>query len=210
MSNSVDSKIIAGLSKIGLALKLNNSRRSEDCGISPTQAQVLTYLHFRAGKETVLSQVANHLGVSLPTISDSVSSLVRKGLVVKKSSVVDARKVLLAFTPKGQKEAQELASWPDFFIKSLEGLTDQEKSVFLKLVIKMIRSLQDEDKIPLSQMCVTCRHFDAHRHADPERPHHCNLVNAPLADADLRLDCPEHERAPQEVARRNWDLFSPR
>ena len=45
-------------------------------------------------------------------------------------------------------------------------------------------------------MCLTCRFFVSRAHpADPVRPHHCNFVDQPFGDAELRVTCPDHETA---------------
>jgi hypothetical protein len=42
-------------------------------------------------------------------------------------------------------------------------------------------------------MCVTCRFFRPDAHPSSPRPHHCALVNAPMSNGELRVDCAEHE-----------------
>lgn len=49
-----------------------------------------------------LSEVAEHLGATLPTASRMVSNLVNKGLLERKSSPEDRRQMSLQLTPKGR------------------------------------------------------------------------------------------------------------
>jgi hypothetical protein len=72
----------------------------------------------------------------------------------------------------------------------------------------MIQTLQERNEIPVARMCVTCRYFRSHVYADPERPHHCDYVNAPFGDRLLRLDCAEHAPAATAQAERNWKTFN--
>lgn len=46
--------------------------------------------------------------------------------------------------------------------------------------------------ITVNRSCLTCHHFQAGR---PPAPAHCHLLDLPLADRDLRVDCPEHVAA---------------
>jgi hypothetical protein len=62
----------------------------------------------------------------------------------------------------------------------------------------------------MSQMCVTCRFFRPYAHPGAAAPHHCALVDAPFGDAQIRLDCPEHQAAPAQVAESAWAAFTAR
>jgi hypothetical protein len=86
---------------------------------------------------------------------------------------------------------------------AVSELSGDEQRAFFSGVVKMIRSLQEQGLVPLSGMCVTCVHFRPHVRAG-ETPHHCALVDAPLAGDDLRLDCPEHELAAEAQRRDLW------
>lgn len=68
----------------------------------------------------------------------------------------------------------------------------EEQTIFFKGLTTIIHQLQEDQKIPVSRMCVTCHYFNPNVYDDRDRPHHCNLVDAPFGDGDLRLDCPEH------------------
>jgi hypothetical protein len=74
-------------------------------------------------------------------------------------------------------------------------------------LVKMIRTLQERGEIPVSRMCVTCRFFRPRVHDDPTRPHHCAFVDAPFGDRSLRLECADHEAAPEGQRARGWEQF---
>ena len=66
----------------------------------------------------------------------------------------------------------------------------------MRSLMDLIASLQRSGIIGLSRMCVTCRFFrSSGAPGQFESPHHCALLDAPLAGSDLRVDCPEHEIA---------------
>ncbi|MDJ0704511.1 MAG: MarR family transcriptional regulator [Leptolyngbyaceae cyanobacterium MO_188.B28] len=140
-----------------------------------------------------LSEVAKGLASSSATASDAVSALVKKGLVSREQAADDRRAIAIRLTSQGQKQAEQAASWPDFLLSAVEELSQEEQTVFFRALTKMIRKLQEQGKISPSRMCVTCQYFRAHVYDDPDRPHHCDLVNAPFGDRDLRLDCLEHQ-----------------
>ena len=79
---------------------------------------------------------------------------------------------------------------------------------FLKGLMKVIRTLQQQGEISVARMCVSCRFFRPHQHEDPAQPHHCDYVNAPIGDQALRLDCPEYEMASVSQAKELWERFN--
>jgi DNA-binding MarR family transcriptional regulator len=202
-------RIATGLAKIGLALKHQGIERASSRGISPTQAQILTLLaNAPAGLRP--SALADQLAVSHPTVTDSARVLVEKGMVEKVSDPADARATRLKLTSSGVTEARHAASWPDFLAGAVDAMAEREQEVFYGGLVKMIRTLQERGQIPLTGMCLTCHHFEPHAHAGSELPHHCHFVDAPIGVRALRLDCPDHEPAPEEVQQRLWRQFQQR
>ncbi|MFQ5443369.1 MAG: MarR family winged helix-turn-helix transcriptional regulator [Nitrospinales bacterium] len=203
MESDLDRKLFAGFSKIGLAFKIHRARQGGERGLSPTQGQVLAFLKERMGQATSLSDVADRMGVTLPTVSDSVSGLVKKSLVEKVASPQDGRRLNLTLTSAGQQEAEFQAAWPEFFSMSLQDLKDEEKAVMHRWLLRMIHHLQAQGMIPIVKMCVNCRFFVAQRYSDNDKPHHCAFLDAPIGDADLILDCPDSEPASAETMTEN-------
>lgn len=198
------SRIATGLNKIGLAMKQQAWQQASEEGLSATQGQILATLVTHGSMTgTELSQ---RLGVTLPTVSDSVRVLVDKGLLVKSPDPRHPRASLLAPTKKGAQVGARARSWPEFMAAAVADLQPDEQRAFFSGVVKMIRSLQDQGLIPVNGMCVTCVHFRPNVRAGAS-PHHCALVDAPLATEQVRLDCPEHEPAAEAQRRELWQQF---
>jgi DNA-binding MarR family transcriptional regulator len=191
-SERLDARIATGLHKIGLALKHQTWLQASEEGLSPTQGQVLAALMME-GPQTG-TQLAQRLGLTLPTISDSVRVLVGKRLVRKTPTTRHPRASLLRLTVAGHKLATSARAWPEFLASAAESLSESEQTALLAALVKMIRSLQEKGQIPVSRMCVTCTHFRPHVHQGP-MPHHCAFVDAPMAPRHLRLQCQDHEEA---------------
>ncbi|WP_394843166.1 MarR family winged helix-turn-helix transcriptional regulator [Pendulispora brunnea] len=183
-------RIATGLHKIGLAMKQQAWLQANQEGLSATQGQILAALV--AHGPLTGSELSERLGITLPTISDSVRVLVEKGLVTKSKDPRHPRASLLTPTQRGATLGARARSWPEFLAASVNDLAPEEQRAFFSGVVKMIRSLQDQGLVPVSGMCVTCTHFRPNVRAGAS-PHHCAFVDAPLADEQLRLDCPEHE-----------------
>ena len=199
-------RVTTGLAKVGLALKQQAWAEAGGRGLTPTQGQVLALLRASPGGLR-LGALAAQLGVTTATTSDSVAALARKGLVDKLPLAADGRAVLVRLTPAGAREAAAAAAWPDFLLEAVDQLGPAEQAAFLRGLVTMIRTLPVRGRIPVARMCVSCRFFQPYRHDHPSAPHHCAFVDAPFGDGELRLDCPDHQTAPAELAARTWQAF---
>jgi DNA-binding MarR family transcriptional regulator len=109
----LDKRVTIGLAKIGMALKQQVWAEAGGRGLTPTQGQVLALL--RANPRGMrLGALAEQLGVTAATTSDSVTALHRKGLVTKEPTAGDGRGIVVLLTPTGSREAAAAAAWPDF------------------------------------------------------------------------------------------------
>lgn len=197
--------IATGLAKIGLFLRTESWRQADAAALSPTQAQILAHLTQRGPAR--VTALAEALGITQPTASDAAGALIRKGHVERHPDPDDARASLLHPTPSGRRAAAETAVWPDALLGAIDSLGTDERAVFLKALVKMIRELQVRGAIPVQRMCATCRFFRPNVHDDPAAPHHCAFVDAAFADASLRLGCGEHEPAGKPEADALWRRF---
>jgi len=193
-SEPLERRIATGLHKIGLALKHQTWIQANEDGLSPTQGQILAALAVQ-GTHTA-TDLSKQLGVSLPTISDSVRVLVDKGLVEKKPDRRHPRASLLELTAAGRSRSARARAWPEFLASAVGAMSKPEQEVFLSGLMKMIVTLQENGQIPTNRMCITCTHFRPHVHPGA-LPHHCDLVDAPMAARHVRLDCAEQIEAPE-------------
>lgn len=200
-------KLAAGLAKIGLVIRHEAWREAGEHGLTPTQAQVMVTVDASPGGRLSVGEIARALAVTQPTVSDAISALERKGLIVRDRSEDDGRVVQVRLTAAGRRETRALASWSDVLLRAIGDLDEHEQGVFVRGLMKMIRSLQQAGRIPTARMCSTCTYFRPHAHPGSATPHHCAYIDAPLRDVDLRLDCDEHETIEPEQAERLWEVF---
>jgi DNA-binding MarR family transcriptional regulator len=176
-------------------------------GLTPTQGQVLSVLRTHKGEGLRLANIAEALQVTPATASEAVATLVAKGLVRKAPSPRDARAIRLSLTDAGQREALAASRWPDFLLDVVEDLPEADQVAVLRAVLTLIASLQQRGLVPVAQMCVSCRFFHANAHPGEVQLHHCNLLNAPIGDGELRVHCPEQEPAPEALVAENFGRF---
>lgn len=186
-SGDVDARIAAALAKLALAGRRALDRRAGAKSLSAIQALVLERLA-RLGPLQV-GALAAQLAITPPTVSDSVAALERKGLVVREPVAEDGRGVAVRLTPEGRRVARGQVGWTEIFQSAVEKLTPEEKKVLLRLLLRLIAELVERGVVRDARMCVTCEHFRLNAHPGDDRPHHCGLVDLPLSDEHLRVDC---------------------
>jgi MarR family len=201
-------QLVAGLEKIGLAMKSRTWRREGRAGLGPLQRQVLTLLRSKPGQRAQVSTVANELAVRLPTASEVIATLERKQLVRRRRDMSDGRIVMAHLTAKGNRSCGPSSGMPDRLAIATEALSAPEQVVLLTSLVKVIRSLQEQGEISVARMCVSCRYFRPNQHDNTDRPHHCDYVNAPFGDRSLRLDCHEYEPASTAQVNEAWANFT--
>lgn len=189
----VDAKIVASLERLGRVFRLLLQDAAQERGLSPLQANILVHLLYHESHLRRVGRLAGEFGMRAATISDAVASLEEKGLLSREACPEDGRVATLALTAAGERVAEELSGWAEEVKEHLGSLEPGEKEVVMRSLMDLIASLQKADVIGLSRMCVTCRFFRPGTHPGSTSPHHCALLDAPLAGSDLRVDCPEHE-----------------
>ena len=199
--------ITAGLGKIAAALRNQAWEGGSERKLTPTQGQILVFLAEREGQSVRLNDVASALCLSAATASDAVSTLVQKQLVKKERSEEDQRALVLTLTAAGQREAQETRGWTEVVDAGVRSLTPDEQAVFLRGLTKVIHSLQAQGVISVARMCAGCTYFQPYVHTDTAKPHHCGLVNKPLGEGQLRLDCPDFVPGGEMELQRRWGVF---
>lgn len=80
-------------------------RRQQTAGLTYTQIRALSAVVSR--QATSVTEVAEFLGLGLPTTSKVINELVRRGLMVRDSAPDDRRRVLLAGTEAGRRLLEE-------------------------------------------------------------------------------------------------------
>ena len=191
ISEPLQTRVSAGLARIGTAIRAHGWKGAGPVGLTPTQGAALVMMTGeRAGLR--LSALAASLAITPATASDALGSLVRKGLVARGHDPADARAAAFTQTPEGASLAERIATWPDFLARAIGTLDPAEQAALHRMIIKTIRALQEAGDIPVQRMCVTCRYFRPGAHPDdPDLPHECAYVGAAFGDRHLRLDCRE-------------------
>jgi len=198
--------VIAGFAKIALVFRHAQWAASGQRGLTPTQSQILAIV---AGSRAPLGvkAVSEQMAVTMGTTSEAVGALVGKGLLRKEADAADGRAVVLRLTPRGVREAAVASEWPEAIVDAVEAIPEAERATLLRGLIGMVRIMEDRGLIPTSRMCVGCRFFRPNEYPGGAKPHHCLFIDAPIGNADLRVDCGEMEPIGEESRPKLWDVF---
>lgn len=103
-------------------------RRQRGLDLSVPQFRTLAYLSYYQGAS--LSDAAEFIGLTLPSMSKLVDGLVARQLVTRELAASDRRRVTLALTPAGQATFQATrAATQAFLARRLAELPAEERAV---------------------------------------------------------------------------------
>jgi len=203
----ISARIIVAIARLSTVLRAGMWDFATNENLNPAQADILQLLRHRT-QGVRLTWLATQLSVSTASASDSVSTLVSKGLVRKARAVDDGRASALWLTEEGKAVAERLAGALSFADEAVAQLNPAVQEQLLVGLFKLIVQLQKSEKFPALRACPSCRFFEPNMFPKGPAPHHCALVKAPLPISFLRIDCAEHQPADPEVERHNWIVFA--
>lgn len=187
MTEMIEQKIGDALMRIGQAQRSLTWQQAGEAGLTPTQAQILVYL--QKGEFCRIGEIAQAMGVSQPTVTESVAAMVRKGLVEKQPDPADGRGRILALTVEGKALAGDFMLAPPPMRSAVSALTGEQQDALLIGLMHLMQGLDREGALASAKICFSCRHYQTDNGTS-----YCGLMETVLPPADLRLDCADHER----------------
>jgi DNA-binding MarR family transcriptional regulator len=195
------------LERLASLNRLEQLQVSGPQGLNPTQLAILRLVERRGQAGLRVKTIARELGLSQPTVTESLLALERKSLIQRRSDPRDKRALLIHASDEGRAALASVTGQMSQMEAALASLTRKEQAALLHIIIKMIRALLHEKAMPVQRMCVSCRHFRPQAQPDTDRPHFCDLVKAPFASADMQVDCGDHDAASPEQEAAAWRMF---
>ena len=187
-NQNVESRIVVALERISEAFRVLLWNQSKEYSLSPIQIQILIFINFHSQEKCKVGYLANEFNMTKATISDSVKVLLAKDLVTKKTDPTDTRSHSLFLTAEGKKIAKKASFFASSIEQPLEKLTEEQKTIMLSGLLKLIYDLNKAGVITIQRMCFTCSNYQIDKGV-----HYCKLLKSQLTESELRVDCPEHE-----------------
>ncbi len=117
-------------------------RKRRPAELSVPQFRVLAYLRRHEGAS--LSDLADHSGLTLPTMSKMVDGLVERGFVRREASANDRRRVVLGLTRQGRTVFDSAAQGARTRIGELLSKLSPEEQMTIIRAMQMLRLVVDE------------------------------------------------------------------
>lgn len=155
-------------------------------GLQPVHLRILLYLTAANRYSNTPQAVADYLGLTRGTVSQSLILLEAKGLIGRGADARDRRVVRLALTPMGQAlvepaQREGAERWRAAAGVLPEGLLDG--------LTEMLQRLQLLEGRRSFGVCRTCRHHLI----EGSGRWRCGLTGEPLSGGDRECICREHE-----------------
>ena len=178
------------LVRLGDLLRAEERRVGQELGLSSVHLHALGYLARANRYSNSAATLAEYLGVTKGTASQTVAVLVERELVDTRRDERDGRRVHLALTDAG-RAVVEAAHPPPLLARAATLLDAQPVPADIELGLEaLLRAIQRAGGSRAFGVCHTCRHF-----RDEAGGFRCGLTDEPLsADDSVRL-CREHEGA---------------
>lgn len=182
-------QITFGLERISTALRSRAWLEAERLGLTPTQGQILAHLLRYDAEPQRLSDLSDSLGVKPATVSDVVTTLVRKSLVDKVRASDDGRALALTLTPAGRQIAQNLGEWSRFVRGAVAHLKPAQKEALLDALSHMLAELAQGGEVSEMRMCASCSHLTQRTARDRSSIPYCRAKEMDVSGLNTRLDC---------------------
>jgi len=180
-------QIYEHLERIANLLRTDTRKSGIGKGLQPVQMEALHYLSRCNRYSNTPAAVADYLGLTKGTVSQTVGVLEAGGLVEKRPDLKDRRVVHLWLTEQGWEVIA--GSIPPRMLRSaVELLPASDQEVAVGVLSQILRALQQANQLRTFGVCQTCRH---HRiFADETRT--CALTGEQLQFEDIEKICREH------------------
>lgn len=158
-----------------------------DDGLTPTQRAALDYLSRANRFSRAPTQVAAYLGATKGTVSQTLKTLVRKGLLEEHRSSTDRRSFSLELTEQGRTAAAS----PNRLEATLQGLDAEEIAALEAGLAEVLTRHLATTRGRRFGICADCTH---HRKR-PDGSRFCALLEVPLGEGEARQICHEFAAA---------------
>lgn len=146
-------ELLIGLRKITQAIDLHSKYLSKTYGMTGPQLVILQELS--RCESLSVSELSKSVSLSQGTVTDIVLRLEKKGLLARRRSETDKRRVLVSITENGIALLEKAPSaLQDTFVESFHTLEDWEQLMILSSINRIV-NLMSADKIEASPFLVS-------------------------------------------------------
>ncbi len=151
--------------------------------LNPSQTAALAYLAQANRFSRAPSHLADYLGSTRGTVSQTLKALTRKGLVAEHRSATDRRTLRYDLTPAGQAATAKPRELEDI----LQSLPDARADLLNNALADLLRTLLSARGERSFGLCHTCTH-----HENRGEGGYCRLLKVALQPPETQQICHEH------------------
>ena len=186
--DSIDAKIVVALERIAEVFRVLLWNIGKQHKLSPLQIQILIFLKFHSDEKCKVSYLAKEFGLSKPTISEAIRTLLKKELINKEVEPSDTRSYSIHLTDPGEALVKEVSFFANGMTPAIGSWEDSRKADFYKNLLELINSLQKLELISIQRTCFNCQYFKKKGEG-----HYCQFLKVDLTDNQLQVDCADFE-----------------
>lgn len=184
MSALLVHEYVERLSKL---LRVEERRCGVEYGLQPVQVEALHYLACCNRYSDTPLAVAEFLGLTKGTVSQTLMVLESKGLITKTSDERDKRIVHLKVTSLGQKLLEKAVPAPILRV-ACAWLTEEEQMSIVAGMKALLLACQRANSMKSFGLCHTCRH----NQQTGDGGYFCGLTQEALDTSEVVQICREH------------------
>lgn len=180
-------KIYGHLERIANLLRADTRKAGASKGLQPVQMEALHYLGNCNRYSNSPAAVADYLGLTKGTVSQTLGVLENAGFIEKRPDAKDKRVVHLNVTELGDALLAE-AIPPKTLRTAMDLATEADQDLILNALGRILQTLQQANQRRIFGVCKTCRH---HR-LEANDSHRCGLTGEILQIEEGEKICREH------------------
>ena len=162
-------------------------------GVRPVQLEALHYLTQCNRYSDTPQAVAEYLGLTKGTVSQTLKVLEEKGLLKKRSDPFDKRVVHLAPTASGRRLVERIVP-SDLLAMGIGKLSKSEQQATVEVLRLLLSSVQKANNLRTFAQCYSCRF-----NQKIDDGYLCELTQESLTADDVVLICREHQYSEKAV-----------
>jgi DNA-binding MarR family transcriptional regulator len=178
--------VYAPIERMVALIRSEERRKCTELGLQPIHLQVLDYVSRCNRYSDTPAALANYLGMTRGTVSQTVLLLERNGFIEKITDTQDKRIVHLKLSAEGEAILEKAR--PANLFENANEIFSQNKFInhedsFLNALL----ALQKANQSHSFGLCKTCQYF-----TETNEIFTCGLTKQPLSELDRQKICQEH------------------
>lgn len=183
------------IDRLGNLVRVDLRAAGSQHSLQPVHLQALIYLAAANRYSNTPQALAEYLGLTKGTVSQSLLLLHRRGLIDRHGDASDKRLVRLALTESGAQLLKAIQLLPEW-TQVVARIAPQRSKIVLAVLKELLLALQLNAGNRSFGVCNSCQ---LNLHEGP-RSYRCGLTGEKLSLPDTRMICREHQ--PRQKIRR--------